>query len=120
MKEIHPHTNLINWAARIICMAFAIFISVFAMDVFSEGSGFWKTLLSLLIHLVPTFIILLVLLLSWKHEWVGAIIFPILGIAYIIASWGKFHWSAFVLIAGPLLLIGILFLIVWRNKKTPA
>jgi len=31
---------------------------LFALDVLSEGYGFWKTLLALLIHLVPVYIVL--------------------------------------------------------------
>ncbi|MFM6926295.1 MAG: hypothetical protein ACKOU7_12390 [Ferruginibacter sp.] len=118
MKNIHPHTGKIGWIARIISIAFAIFISIFAMDVFSEGYGVGNTLLALLIHLVPTGIIILVLALSWHHEWVGAIIFTILAIAYLIAGWGKSHWSAIVLISGPLFILGILFFISWREKNT--
>jgi uncharacterized membrane protein len=50
--------RLLFWTPRAICIAFAIFLSLFALDVLSEGYGFWKTLLALLIHLVPVYIVL--------------------------------------------------------------
>src|ERR1035441_3495384 len=42
------------WTPRIICILFACFVSIFALDVFQENHGFWNTLLALLIHLIPT------------------------------------------------------------------
>ena len=41
------------WTPRILCIVFALFLSLFSLDVFGEGYGFWETLLALLIHLVP-------------------------------------------------------------------
>jgi len=117
MKNNDQHTGIVIWTARIMGIAFAAFISIFAMDVFSEGYGFWETLPALFIHLVPTFLVILVLILAWKWEWIGGIIFSVLGIIYIISGWGKIDWTAFALISGPLFLIGILFFIGWYQKK---
>src|SRR5664280_249579 len=52
------------WTPRIICILFACFISIFALDVFQENHGFWNTLLALLIHLIPTGLLLLILALG--------------------------------------------------------
>jgi len=43
--------KVLFWTPRLACLGFAIFLSLFALDVFSEGNGFWKTILGLLIHL---------------------------------------------------------------------
>ena len=117
MKDNNQHTGIIRWAARILSIAFALFLSIFAMDVFSEGYGFWQTILALLMHLVPTFLILLILLISWKREWIGAGFYTILGILYIVLEWGKFDWAAYALIAGPLFVLGILFFIGWNQER---
>ena len=50
--------RFIFWTPRVICILFAFFTSLFALDVFSEGLGFWKTFLALIMHLIPTWIIL--------------------------------------------------------------
>jgi hypothetical protein len=49
--------KLLTWLPRIPGMLFAVFISLFALDVFSEEKGFLQTLIALLMHLIPTFII---------------------------------------------------------------
>ena len=105
------------WTPRIICILFACFISIFALDVFNETHGFWNTLLALLIHLIPTGLLLLILAVAWRWEWVGALFFSVLGVLYFIAFWGRFHWSVYAIIAGPLFLLGGLFLIGWVNRK---
>lgn len=83
------------------------------MDVFEEGYGFWKTVLALLVHLIPTWIILIVLAFSWRREWVGAILFTALGVLYPVLFWGRFVWYVYLLIAGPLFAVGGLFLVNW-------
>ena len=101
------------WMPRILCLVFAGFISLFALDVFQEGLGAWRTTLALLMHLIPTFLILIVLAVSWRWEWVGALLFTGLALLYLLTSWGRLHWSAYVVISGPLFLLGVLFLLNW-------
>jgi hypothetical protein len=71
--------RLIFWTPRILNILVAVFISIFALDVFGEGYGFWGTMEALLMHLIPTAIILVVLIASWRCGWIGAVIFPLLG-----------------------------------------
>ncbi len=112
-----PVKRSVFWVPRILCILFAIFVSLFAFDVFGEGYSFWKTILALLIHLIPTGIILVVLAVSWRWEWVGAIIFSALGVLYIVMFWGRFKWPVYLMMSGPLFLVGFLFLINWLYRK---
>lgn len=105
--------RLLFWTPRVLCLLFAAFISIFALDVFEEGFGGWKTVVALCMHLVPTFLVLLVLAVSWRWEWVGALVFTALAVCYVTLFWGRFHWSAYAAIAGPLCLLGLLFLLNW-------
>lgn len=107
----------ISWGTRIITIVFAAFISIFALDVFDEGYDLGKTVLALLIHLLPSFTILLILFFSWKKEWIGGIAFLSAGIWYAIAAWGKIDWSGFAIIDAPLFILAILYFIVWFYKK---
>jgi len=102
---------------RILTIAFAIFISLFALDVFRAGKGFWEVTLALLIHLIPTAVVLGVLALAWQREWLGAISYIAMAILYIVRTWGKFNLSAYLVIAGPLILIGIMFMLNWLLRK---
>jgi hypothetical protein len=109
--------RLLFWLPRILGILFAIFISLFALDVFSENSSPSQTILALLIHLIPTYIIVLALILSWKWEWIGAIVFISLAFAYLGMAHGRFHLAAYLAISGPLFLIGILFFISWFTRE---
>ncbi|MEK7678457.1 MAG: hypothetical protein AAB676_21730 [Verrucomicrobiota bacterium] len=104
------------WTPRILCLLFAGFISLFARDVFGEHHGFWNTALALLMHLIPTGILLLILAVSWRWEWVGGLLFPALGAIYLVAFWGRFHWSAYAVLSGSLFLLGALFLLNWKYR----
>jgi len=106
-KSLH---RSLFWAPRVLALLFALFISLFALDVFGEGYGPWETILALLIHLLPTAMVLLALAIAWYWEGVGGILFIALGALYVALSWGQFDWMAYLLISGPLLLIGALFL----------
>jgi hypothetical protein len=112
-----PLKQLLFWTPRVLCILFAAFISTFAADVFGEGYGFWKTILALLIHLIPTGIVLVILAISWRWEWVGGILFTALGALYLIMFWGRFNWSVYLVIAGPLFLVGVLFFLNWLFPK---
>ncbi len=94
-------------------MLLAGFLSVFALDVFSEDHGVWATIGALLIHLIPTFIVIIALIVVWRREWVGAILFIGLGLFYIVIFWGRFPLVTYVAISGPLFLVGVLFLFNW-------
>ncbi len=113
--------RFIYWTPRILSIIFILFLAMFSLDIFEENYGFWGTLLGLFIHNIPTFILLAVLLISWKHELVGAIAFIFAGILYIfilLISDFKVYMLLWILqISGPAFLIGILFYLGWKQKK---
>jgi hypothetical protein len=105
--------RILFWTPRILCILFALFLSLFALDVFSAGYGFGETLLALLIHLIPVYLVVIVLAIAWRWEWVGAVLFTVMALFYLVQTWGKESWVAYVTISGPLAFIGILFLVNW-------
>jgi hypothetical protein len=106
------------WTPRALCALFAAFVSVFAFDVFEGNHTVWQTTIALAMHLIPTAVLLALLGIAWRRDWVGAIAFPVLGALYIAVSWGRFPLAAYAVIAGPLFLIGGLFLANWlRHRK---
>lgn len=107
------------WAPRILCILTAAFLSIFAFDVFEESRGFWGTALALIMHLIPVFLVVLALVIAWRWEWVGAVLFCGLGLFYIIWQWGRWPWFNYAAISGPLFVVGILFLINWRFRSEP-
>ena len=109
--------RILHWAPRVLGILFAVFISLFSMDVFGEGYGFWGTIVAFLMHLVPTYLIVGALLAGWRWEWPGGVLFIGLGIFYIVMSRGRMDFVTYLLISGPAFAIGILFLINWFRKR---
>jgi hypothetical protein len=102
------------WTPRVLCILFAIFISLFALDVFGQGYGFWETLWALLMHLLPTILLLVALAIAWRWAWLGGVLFLALGAGYLLLAGSRVDWSAdLFIIAGPLFLVGLLFLASW-------
>lgn len=108
--------GVVFWAPRILTILFALFLSLFALDVFGEGKGFLGTLGALFMHLIPTFLVVGLLVIAWRREWVGTIAYALLAFAYVASVWGRFPWVAYAAISGPLLLISVLFFLSWRQR----
>jgi len=104
--------NGFRWSARILAVLYALFLSIFALDVFGEGFGFFDTLLALVMHLIPSILIATIIILAWRRELIGAIVFASLALVYCIWSWPRFDWMA--AIAAPLLLASGFYYISWR------
>ena len=102
----------LNWIPKILCILYAFFLGLFAMDVFGQATGFWATFIALLVHLIPAFLIVIILIISWRWSWVGGIVYIMLGIAYNIRMDEKY-----LIISIPLFLAGILFLLSWFLRK---
>ncbi len=114
MKE--PSKHVLYWTPRILCLAFAAFLSIFAIDVFGMPFNFWQKMHALFMHLIPTWVVLAVLALVWRREWVGALLFPLLAVVHLATKWGQLDWSAYVMIEGPLVLLGIFFWFNWQYR----
>lgn len=95
------------WIPRVLAITLALFMTVFALDVLEEHATMLARAEALFIHLLPSILILLSLLLSWNKPRRGALVFTFLAALYIINEWG--HWNAIGLIALPLFITGILF-----------
>ena len=115
-RNLSTAKKLLYWAPRVLCIVFTILISFFALDVFGESKSVWETILALLMHLIPTFILIAILVITWRREWVGGILFSVLGFTYIINMWGQFPLMTYIVVAGPLIITGILFLFNWKYR----
>ncbi len=52
------------WTPRVLAMSYILFLSMFALDVFSEEHGFWQILFAVSIHLIPWFVLIAGLILA--------------------------------------------------------
>jgi hypothetical protein len=77
-----------------------IFIGLLTADVL--GKPGW--LLALVVHLMPSFVLIVLTFIAWKNRKLGGILFLFTGLISI----GFYH--SFI-IAGPAFVVGVLFLI---------
>ncbi|MDO9546804.1 MAG: hypothetical protein Q7J07_08675 [Pelolinea sp.] len=101
--------GFLYWLPRILGMLFTLFISIFALDAFGEGIPFFEGVVGFLIHLIPTYITIAILLIAWKREMTGGILYLLLSGFYLVFMRIP-HWTAFLLIGIPPILIGLLFI----------
>lgn len=90
----------------VLCLSilFAVFVSLFALDVFGEET--W--LLALIMHLIPTFMIVVLTIISWKKELLGGILWIISGLLIILTT------KIGLIITVPIIIIGGLNVVVWK------
>ena len=102
------------WIPRVLGILFIVFVSLFALDIFGQGYNFWQMIIGLFMHLIPSFILILVLLVAWKKEILGGWIYIALGLIFIAVARGNIIYSLPILL--PIILIGILFLASGRRR----
>ncbi|MBT8259968.1 MAG: hypothetical protein HKO92_07665 [Flavobacteriaceae bacterium] len=118
--------KIVHWTPRILCILAILFLSLFALDAFGHEKSFWKQLLDFIIHLIPSFILLIILIISWKWELIGGIAFTVIGIVMtpIIYShnyaMNQSVGTSLVVIASitfPFIVVGVLFILSHYMKK---
>jgi hypothetical protein len=95
------------WITRFLAVLFICFITIFAFDTPIFSIGF-------LIHLIPTFILIITTLIAWKNGKIGGIIFIVLFLISILFFNSYKNISNFLIVSFPLLIIGLLF---FKEKK---
>lgn len=74
--------KVFHWLPRILCILAILFISLFAADAFEPGKTIWQQLAAFFIHLIPSYILLAFLLIAWKWEKIGGILFMSIGLGF--------------------------------------
>ena len=97
---------------RVLGILFILFVSLFALDIFEMNLGFWGTIVGLLMHLLPSIAMTIALVLAWKYEWIGEILFAVVGGWFLRVSTPGDVMFYFVFIGIPLL-IAVLLLLGW-------
>lgn len=94
------------WVARALAVAYVMFLSLFALDVFSGDASLFDKIRGFLIHLVPSLFILVPILLFWRSPRLCGLVYIALSIMFTV--WNREYA---LLLAFPLFVIGVLFLI---------
>jgi hypothetical protein len=80
------------WTPRLLGILLTVWISIFALDVFGQGYGFWGTMAALVVHFVPAIIVLTALVIAWR--WASGPLFLIgcLGHTDVVSERVR-HWD---------------------------
>jgi hypothetical protein len=107
--------DIVLWAPRIVGLGLALFLSLFALDAFSDPRGLLATVIALLMGLIPALITLAAVAIGWKHQGIAAIIFLVGAVFYAALALDHPDWI--LIITGPLVLEAVLFYLSWRQSK---
>lgn len=99
---------LILWTPRLLGLAFALFVAAFALDVLDEP-GRRGLALAVAAHLAPAAAVLAATLVGWRWPVVGGALFAVLAVGYVLMAGPDRPVSWYAVIAGPALVIGMLF-----------
>lgn len=116
-----------HWTPRIICILAIVFVSLFALDSFDSKLTAWQQIIGFLIHLIPSFILMGFLLVAWKWEKAGGIIFIVIGVIFSIIVFRMNYkmnqsvWMSIGIITSitfPFVIAGMLFIVSYLKKKS--
>ena len=111
--------RFIFWLPRIICIIAILFISVFALDAFQPELTVWQQIQAFAMHLIPSFVLLLILIIAWKWELAGGIVLVGIGLilVYIFNFRGPNFFIATFILTLMIVLLGSFFLLSWYLRK---
>lgn len=109
-------SRFLYYTPRIAGLLMIVFVSLFALDVFSMGGNFWRQLLAFVIHAAPAILLSIVMIFAWRKPVIGFIIFGIAAIFFLrFVLFGQdFGAGNFMMFVAPLALISGLFWINWK------
>lgn len=121
------HTGILYWLPRLLAIIAILFISSFALDTFTPGLTIWQQLGSFLLHMLPSFLLVIFLIIAWHKQLIGGILFILIGLisspVIYLHNLNVNHFTAsqcltiVSLICVPFMVIGLLFLFSHHQKR---
>jgi len=87
---------------------------MFALDSFAPGLSVWEQIRDFLIHLIPSYVLIAILVVAWKWEKIGGIILMVVGLGFSPSIFLlNYHRSGSIWIAlGIVLVINLPFILI--------
>lgn len=118
--------KIVHWTPRVLCIVAILFISMFASDSFSAERSFFQNLGALMMHLLPSFMLVAFLVFAWRYEFLGGILFILLGLVFSFFIYNlNFDRTqsaakalqATLILTVPFVVVGILFIVSHHMKR---
>lgn len=103
--------KILKWFARILAILSILFLMMFSLDAFEGNESFGRQLLGFLKHNIPAFVLIISLVIAWRYEIAGGVLFILSFVALGIFFKSFTQNSASLIIIAPLLIAGISFIV---------
>jgi hypothetical protein len=90
-------------------IAFILFLTMFSLDVFEMEGTFLEKLGGFVMHSIPSLILVVVLLVSWRNPLLGGVL-TLASAAALMLRWRLWEILEFATMILPLVVVGILFI----------
>ncbi len=103
--------KLLYWIPRIFTILAIIFMLMFSLDSFGGDASVLKKILGFFIHNIPVLVLCAILVVAWKNELLGGLLFIVAFIAgtILFRSFSGNPGSLVVIV--PFLITGLLFIL---------
>jgi hypothetical protein len=112
-------SKFLYWTPRILAILAILFMMMFSLDCFEEGVTN-DILICFVMHNIPAFILIIALVIAWKWEMIGGILFlASFLVGCIFFGVFKGNWGAGIIML-PFAITGALFLFhhnLYRKRK---
>lgn len=111
------NVSKVIWIPRVLGVLYIVFFSVFSMDTLQNNVPLIERMGGLLIHLLPSFVLIALLILSWSRPLLGGFIFSFCSLyvtVYFHTYQSIFSFLCFTL---PLAIMALLFFISPVKEK---
>ncbi|MRS02765.1 hypothetical protein EG832_06010 [bacterium] len=103
--------KILIWFARVLAILSILFMLMFSLDAFGGNETLAKKMLGFLMHNIPAFGLIVALVVAWRYEIAGGVLFIIAFVALGIFFKSFAGNSGSLMIIAPLLVAGIAFVV---------
>jgi len=105
------YLKVLKWFARILAILTILFMMLFSLESFGGNESLGRQLLGFLIQNIPAFVLIISLIIAWKYEIAGGVLFLLAFVA--MAVWFKSFAgnSASLIVISPFFIAGCAFII---------
>lgn len=103
--------NILKWFARILAILSILFMLMFSLDAFEGNESFGRQLLGFMMHNIPAFALIIALVIAWRYEIAGGVLFILSFLALGIFFKSFAGNSGSLIIIAPFLISGIAFIL---------
>lgn len=119
MPEVSKiRSDKLLWIPRIMTIILILFFSIFSFDVFSMDGSFLQKIGGFLIHNIPSFLLIIILIVAWKRPPVGGAALLAFGILITFFFRTYDSITSFLLISVTLFINGGLYLLLYLIRET--